>query len=137
MDDGGFLFSISHPWSSVCFACGTSFCSGGRGRREKELREKEGVVWRDCPPWRTLSTPSSLCRDLEARFTRGHHPAEGGRCYFHRDNANCHPPLFRGPFVSLPARKAGEYFTRGSLQNAAQSHPEALSLLSRLKTALV
>lgn len=103
----------------------------GGGEKSKE---KGGVVCREhCPPWRTLQLFAGISK------LSFHSRSSWKRCCFPRDNADCHPPLFRGPFVLSPSllRKPGEYFTpaicAAPWQNAAQSHPAALSLLSRLK----
>lgn len=107
---------------SVRFAYGTSFCSEGKGEKK---RGERSCVWRGCSPWRTLRE-LSLPGSRSPRFARrGHHPP---RVLFpRRDNANCHPPLFRGPFVSLaPPTERIFYarYLRGSLQNAAAQSRE-------------
>lgn len=72
----------------------------GGGEKSKE---KGGVVWREhCPPWRTLQLFAGISK------LSFHSRSSWKRCCFPRDNADCHPPLFRGPFVLSPSLLANQ-----------------------------
>lgn len=116
-------------WSSVRFAYGTSFCSEGKERGRKS--EEKGVAFgRGCSPWRTLR--ALFAGISKPPFCSSRSSSAEGVISMGRDNANCHPPLFRGPFVSLAPRTERIFYARylrGSLQNAAaQSRPPGYCL---------